>query len=329
MTLFPVPENLQEQRRLLIPEDLRTILGQILYGWTEISTPERRHIVRQWLIQSKPWLAQEAQNEDPLAVSQFRYLAEDVANALNAAKASTEMINEASEVVRRAERALAQSIKVGQKAGLVSSRDLPRVLPGGQVSNFVKNRPDTSQIHIVDDYYPPRGGRGGGAIGVDGRRFAEVDDDIWERALEIAVSHPGRLSRVKVIRAIVDLKGSSELVNWVVRFEDLANRGFTSTQIAEEIGRTQEWVKRYASEHNIVLPGDRARARTRQIDPMRIIRETAIGLEGTVTALDLVDLDALDPDDPELEEHWETIRHSTGLIRRFNQKLKEIVNGND
>ena len=323
-----------------VPELYRQMAARLTLEWDDMSDSERRYTIHRWLVESRVWIANEQNSTDPWPLAQFRIVAESVVTALRphhqARRLSIESLNEALEVVRRTERALSMSIKAAQDAGLVSSRDKPLLKQGprrayyrnGNLVEVPESQLPPRDIPTLNAFYPGSYGQGGGGAGGDGRRFASVSDALWEKALELASSKPGLLRRIKVLRVLEDLKATPDMADWVGSFEDMARQGYTSEQIAEVVGRSEDWVRRYASDHKIVIPGDKARARTRRyIDPMRVVRETAISLDGAVTALELIDVSALPVADQELSDLAMSMQRSLTAIRKVINKMKEQVNG--
>lgn len=325
----------------LVPEILRQLGGSILHERDDLSAGELFTTVQWFNTEAQAWFQAKTQDANPDPLPEFRLLAQEVAQSLRAegflSPEGALVYNEALEVLRRTERALGQSIKVGQDAGLISSRKSPKLPPGPQRDYYrgavlikVADRNlDSGEVRSVGDFYPPTLGKGGGETGRAGRLFAELDDDEWEKVLAEARA-TGFASRIHVVRVMNEWQAASRggYTSVLAGIKDLAEQGYTSEQIGEALGYSEDNIRRRASAANIVIPGDEARRRTRKtIDPMRIVRETAIGLEGTVSALDLLDLSALSPDDPELAQWATSIQRSLRSITKMSKKLKEIVNG--
>src|SRR5262249_13585543 len=171
-------------------------------------------------------------------------------------------------------------------------------------------------------------GKGGGAAGFDSRQLATYDDDTFERAITYSRSLPGHLGRAKVLRSCHQLTGDPAITDLESLLRSYAERGYTSDQIAEEIGKSDHWVRRRVANLGVELPGNRARGKRTAIDSTRIIRETATGLAGTVSALDLLDLSTVEISD-DLVEWTASIGRSLRAIQRKHRQLKEKVNGNE
>jgi hypothetical protein len=80
---------------------------------------------------------------------------------------------------------------------------------------------------------------------------------------------------------------------------------------------------------HIDIPADRVLFKSgRPIDSTRIVRETAVGLEGTVSALELIDLSSLEVNG-ELAEWTASIGRSLRAITKVHRQLKGTVNDGD
>lgn len=100
-----------------------------------------------------------------------------------------------------------------------------------------------------------------------------------------------------------------------------AGLGYTSPQIADVTGLIPETVRRIARETAVSIVADVAMGRgTRKgIDSNRIVRETASTLDGLVTGVGLVDVEALDP--AEIDD-W--VRSLSTSIRALNRLIKQM-----
>lgn len=100
-----------------------------------------------------------------------------------------------------------------------------------------------------------------------------------------------------------------------------AAEGQSSGQIAGLIDTTETWVRRAARDEGIPIPADEVMNRTRRIDSNRVVRETAIALEGLALGAQLVNPDVLDP--AELGGWASSMTDSIRTLNRLVKQLKE------
>ncbi len=106
----------------------------------------------------------------------------------------------------------------------------------------------------------------------------------------------------------------------LARIAGMAVRGYTSMQIAADVGVSPERVRYLAREHGIELQADAALGRSRKsIDSNRVVRETAATLDGLLMGIGLVDVDALDAAEI---DGW--VRSLTASIRVLNGLIKQM-----
>lgn len=77
------------------------------------------------------------------------------------------------------------------------------------------------------------------------------------------------------------------------RIAEMASAGHTASQISAAVGVTEDHVRRRVAEMGGRL-GDADIAKTRRVDPNRIVEEAASTLDGLVSAVALVDMSGLD-----------------------------------
>jgi hypothetical protein len=102
---------------------------------------------------------------------------------------------------------------------------------------------------------------------------------------------------------------------------DLAGRGMSSRQIADQLGIGDHRIRAVAREHGIAIPADAVIGRTRRHDSSRIVRQTVHALEGLVMGVELADPAELDP--AEAAAWAASIARSTRALSRFARQIKE------
>lgn len=103
---------------------------------------------------------------------------------------------------------------------------------------------------------------------------------------------------------------------------EMAASGAHREQVARHLGITREAVGNIAKDFDITFPADVV-GRTRRIDSMRVLRETAMSVEAALAGIDLVVTDDLDPS--EAQQWTASLDQSIRALNRFNKKIKEAV----
>lgn len=105
--------------------------------------------------------------------------------------------------------------------------------------------------------------------------------------------------------------------------KEMAAQGYTSRQIAPEIGVAAESFAGWRLRHGIEVPADAAVGRPRHHESNRIVAEMVTTLEAVVMGLDVIDVDALDP---ERKDDWvASLASSTRSLNRFIKQTKETT----
>jgi hypothetical protein len=109
----------------------------------------------------------------------------------------------------------------------------------------------------------------------------------------------------------------------VAKAKQMAEEGFTSRQIAAEIGIAVESMSEFRNRHGITVPADTAVGSTRRHDSNRILDETVTTLEAVAMSLNVIEIDQLDASQA---EHWvASLTDSIRSLNRFTKKLKETT----
>lgn len=230
---------------------------------------------------AKAWLPIVAQDSDPTATAEFRTWALAVAKRFRRGHPAW---LDAQEMLRRAERAVGQSIRAGQAAGVIAIRGQHPFMGNQHTSKRPSNLNLTSPQQWV-----PKGTLAGDTRDPGIYRLADgVTDEQFDGALA-AARRDGNLSRNHVVRK---LDGSE--VEWmtptqrVERIRQLADQGNSSPQIAALIGASPGRVRELGRLHDITIPADLAVKRRSRIDPERILRESINTLQGVVDSLNML-----------------------------------------
>jgi hypothetical protein len=266
--------------------------------------------VTRMLDQSRQWLDRALEATNPAReVSEFRAFIATVAEAAKQKKLSEDIQLDAVEMVRRSERALGVAIRKGQAAGVITT-----VADGAAVRDL---RADSTKVSARDFF--------------DGRTHEQaqvyamtdhVTDEQFDQGLAEARAE-GNVSRANVVRKVAELGTFREQqdAKWD-RVDLLANSGLTSSQIASEVGLTEEGLRAGARKKGIDFPADRIVGKTRRIDPLEVIEQTVMGLEVTNSTLDLADLTTVTAE--QAREWLARIEKPLRALKQFQNNLKGI-----
>jgi hypothetical protein len=234
----------------------------------------------------------------------------------------------AAEIVRRAERGIGLAIRRGQQNGEIRRRGDHGGRAAGNGDGNTISRPGPADYATTGEL---RGNSAGIYHMTDG-----VSDEDFEEALAEAKTEQD-LSRANLVRKIGQRHGSppgpgqqvpapadrSPVAAQARRklIGDLAGRGMSSRQIADQLGIGDHRVRVVAREHGIAIPADAVIGRTRRLDSSRIVRQTVHALEGLVMGVELANPAELDPAEAAV---WAaSITRSTRALSRFARQMKE------
>lgn len=105
--------------------------------------------------------------------------------------------------------------------------------------------------------------------------------------------------------------------------KEMAAAGYTSRQIAKEIGISYGSMPDFSKRHGVIVPADQVHKRLRILDSNQILEEAVTTLHATATAVSLAELDQLDA---EHLAHWvASLTTSLRSLNRFLKQLKEAT----
>jgi DNA-binding NarL/FixJ family response regulator len=210
---------------------------------------------------------------------------------------------DAETVLRRAERAVAIQIRLGQADGTIVSRATSPKQRAGMPSpgDFAT---ESERKNTRGDYFD-----------------LAVPDDQFETALTQA-RNDGNMSRANVARHCKQTTAVGHLTRAgrAQHVQRLATEGWSSRQMADELGISAAQVRRIARDYGITIPADSVVGGTRYHDGNRIVSESTSALEAIAMGLSLVDPAGLDTD--QVPAWVESMRHSMRQIDRFVRTMK-------
>jgi hypothetical protein len=229
----------------------------------------------------------------------------------------------ALEVQRRAERGIGLAIRRGQESGEIARPgDIgAEITPGNRGAGGIAGAVRGQHLQRPTDYATAEELSKAAYPLADG-----VTDDQFDDAIEEAKSERN-LSRANVVRKVKGLDGngakSAADPKRLEKITTLAGKGWSSPQIAREVGNTEEYVRKLARDNGIEIPADRLIGRTKRIDSGRIARETVMSLDALTSSLRLINYDDLDV--AEAQEWATSLTESMRALNRFVKQIKEMA----
>jgi hypothetical protein len=243
------------------------------------------------LEQARAFLATAVEMTGPAEIAMVKMqvvMAETYARELHLSK---EIRDDALEMIRRAEYALGKAIRRGQEEGTIRKQGEVRTAELSGQSNE-----HNGIYHLADN----------------------VEPEWFEVALSEAKAE-GNLSRANVVRKVKGEKGS----NRKILVTDLAAQGYTSRQIAEQVGIQPESVRLLARREGIAIPADKVVGGTRHINSTNVAAQTVTALEGLVMGVELINFDHLDLS--QASQWADSLSHSLKVLNRFHKRIKETT----
>lgn len=266
---------------------------------------------------ARDWLRQAIERGDIESIGELKSQAEAVRVYTTQKQLGHDAELAAAEIVRRAERGIGLAIRKGQEAGEIARR--------GQAINPANQHGPAA--------VPPQVRISTSAIfkgGKDQTDTYAITDGVTDEQFDAAIDEAkadGNLSRANVKREVARQKILAQpmdttragIAERVRRAREMASTGHTSHQIAAAIGITFESMAPFRKRHGIEVPADAIVGKRRHIDHDRIVRESALSLEGIAQAIGMVEISQLDQTD--LSTWATSMRESIKTLNRF---LKEI-----
>jgi hypothetical protein len=101
----------------------------------------------------------------------------------------------------------------------------------------------------------------------------------------------------------------------------MAEEGYSSRQIAKELGLTPEYTRQLARDYDIPIPADKIAGKRRRIDSNRVVNQTVLDVASATAGLDLVEFSALDRE--KLAEWVNSLSESLRALSKFANRLKK------
>lgn len=284
----------------------------------QLDPAAREVAVTGMLAQARQWLERAKESTTPAQdVAEFKAFVATVAEAAKQKKLSEGIQLDAVEMVRRSERALGVAIRQGQAAGeIVKSGDIGGGGRGGDKAALTRMSLRNDLDRPID--FAPANELSTGIYPMTDN----VTDQQFESALESA-KEEGNLSRANVVRKVAEISTYRERQEdkWA-RVTDLAGQGYTSDQIAREVGMTEAGLRNGTRKHGITVRADKILGKSHRINPIEVLGKIVLSLEVTQSSLELVSYEDVTPE--QAAEWLEQLAAPLRAIRKMQTALKEI-----
>lgn len=300
-----------------------TTTGEIVEPGTDLApvNPSSAVAVTSYLERARTWLATAVEQTGPEQIAMAKAEIATAAEATKQLGLSKEIQLDAQEMVRRAEYALGKAIRKGQAEGTIRR-------PGEITRSHDRwngtDHQTTNSIKASPSDFAPKGELAGprGEDGIYAMADGAPDPDDFDAAIEEAKAE-GNLSRANVVRKVKKQTGPTTRDQRADLIADLAAQGYSSRQMPEKVGVTEETVRQIAREYDIEIPADKAIRKTRRHNSQRIASETVAALEGLAMGVRLINYDELDPG--EMRRWADSLTDSMSELRRFHKQIKETT----
>jgi hypothetical protein len=280
--------------------------------------------VTMMLDQSKQWLDRAMEATNPArAVAEFKAFIATVAEASKQKKLSECIQLDATEMVRRAERALGIAVRSGQESGELRSRGGSQGvhIPGLRGTASRSSQDDVRDpTPSVSDYFAHAQEKTDIYAMTDG-----VTDEEYDAVMDEAREEKN-FSRSNVVRKLKALPTHSEAqaAKWQT-VRELANDRLTSAQIAKRVGMTEDGLRAGARREGIEFPADKVMGKTKRINGLDVMERLVTSIEVNQSALELVEFEDITPE--QADEWLQRLAEPLRAINRMKSRLKEISNG--
>jgi len=291
--------------------------------YAELPQNEQIKLAGEWLEVGKQWLALHEGplvTVDPTPIVEFRTWLLQALKALPITRngGPPEARRDINELLRRSERTIGVVIRRAQHAGFIlTARQIKEYSASVAHGGPRERKPAPGDYMSSDLLYGSGNSKG----------LLQLTDGVTDRQFNDAIAlarEEGNLARTNIFRKLHDRRLSVDSTRYrELRITELAESSHTADQIAEIMGLRVEGVRRIANRIGVSF-ADIGKTR-REVDHTRIVRETVIGLEGTVLALRMLDLAQVE--DLSEIEYWVTsLDDSLRSLGRFHRELKEMNN---
>lgn len=268
------------------------------------------------------WLAEAVHRGEPGEVAAVKAQLATAAEATKQLGLSKDIQLDAQEMVRRAEYALGKAIRRGQAEGTVETEMEAKRRAGLERQHGVGyadlTKPRSRDFATHSELSNSQGGIYDLAD--------NADPETFDAALEAAKAE-GNLSRANVIRKVKGQPNfSKSAVTRDMRAEmirNLAEQGYASRQMPEQVGVTENTIREIARDFDIEIPADRVLRGSRRLDHTQMVENHVTALENSVEALKYIDF--AEVDFSEADDWVASLNQSISKLRKFANRIKETT----
>lgn len=233
---------------------------------------------------------------------------------------SKDIQEQAREMVRRAEYALNRSIRKGQEAGTIATGTEAKSHAGkvrqlgADYAELNPPKPTPSSFMDRHEWNNTQGGISD----------LDAEPEQFEQAIEQAKAE-GNLSRANVVRKVKGQNADAPVTRQQRAdvIADLASRGYSSRQMADQVGVRDDRVRDIAREYGIDIPADRTIGKSRRIDHTAAVESAVTELDNWASSLSVIDF--VEVDATEATEWVASLTNSLTELRRFIKQIKETT----
>lgn len=250
------------------------------------------------------WLSEAVHRGEAGEVAAVKAQIATAAEATKQLGLSKEIQLDAQEMVRRAEYALGKAIRRGQAEGTIATQ--------GRRHDLLATSEKLPHAVDIDR-----------SIYQNGSQIMTMVDGVEPETFDAAVTEAkseGNLSRANVVRKVKKEDGPTTRDQRADLIRDLADKGYSSRQMPNKVGVSEETCREIARAYGISIPADKQLNRGRRIDWTDAVAQTVVALENSVEFIEnQVDLSEVD-----LSEADEWVSSLTKSIRALNRFVKQI-----
>lgn len=169
---------------------------------------------------------------------------------------------------------------------------------------------------------------------IEAYEMVRLEDSEFEQVLKELRLTDG-LKRGTVARACKERSGREVIhlgpriqlpVSPIDRLKEMAADGATSEQIASEIGSTPTLIRKLARNNGITIHADKLTKGTSRVDPERIITETVSALMGIEFSIGLLSVDDYSTFDAEQIKEWvDSLEGPLRVLAKLKKELRKNV----
>lgn len=275
--------------------------------------------VTHMLTEARSWLAHAKEATDPTSIAHFKAQMATVAEATKQLNLSKEIQMDAQEMVRRAERGVGAAVRGGQGRGEIARvGDIGGIGAPGVHGGVSRSSRGEHLAHPHEVAQEHKASLSAIYLMTDG-----VTDEHFEEAITEAKAE-GNLSRANVVRKIKgEPPASRARAPKADLIRELAGQGYSSRQMLNQVGVSEDTIRDIAREYSIDIPADRIIGRQRRVDSTDVVRNIVAGYEMALAGQSAINWSDVDP--TEADEWVNSLTESISAASAFRKQIKELT----